>query len=192
MKKAERIVSYLLVLALITALLSGLGYAKSDVVEAKADDDTFNVLEIVPVENMATFGYMVASWTNSNFASKAAAVSNYNNFKSYIQDAGLGTVDGSTLESTDYFNTQVLGLAEDDALDIRVTTTTPSDSDLISKVNSADFIIINETVPSALRIGTQKTFNDSGCKFTDAQVLAIFKKIAGVGGQTPVPYIIAQ
>ena len=102
MKKAERIVSYLLVLALITTLLSGLGYAKSDATEVKAAGNTLNVLEIVPTSDMATFGYMVKSWTDSNFASKAGAVSNYNNFKNYIQDAGLGAVTSSTIASTDY------------------------------------------------------------------------------------------
>lgn len=190
MKKAERIVSYLLVLALITTLLSGLGYAKSDAVEVKAAGNTLNVLEIVPTSDMATFGYMVKSWTDSNFASKAGAVSNYNNFKNYIQDAGLGAVTSSTIASTDYFKTQVLGLSSSDPLSITVTTKTPNDSDLISAVNNADFIVINQTVPSALRIGTQKKFTDSGYRFTDAQVLAIFKKVAGVEGKTPVPYII--
>ncbi len=190
MKKAERIVSYLLVLALVTGLLTGLGYAKSEAVDVKAAGNTLNVLEIVPTSDMATFGYMVKSWTDSNFASKAGAVSNYNNFKTYIQNAGLGTVNSSTLTSTDYFKTQVLGLASSDPLTISVTTKTPNDSDLISAVNNADFIVINQTVPSALRIGTQKKFSDSGYRFTTAQVLAIFKKVAGVEGQTPVPYII--
>ena len=190
MKKAERIVSYLLVLALVTGLFTGLGYAKSEAVDVKAAGNTLNVLEIVPTSDMATFGYMVKSWTDSNFASKAGAVSNYNNFKTYIQNAGLGTVNSSTLTSTDYFKTQVLGLASSDPLTISVTTKTPNDSDLISAVNNADFIVINQTVPSALRIGTQKKFSDSGYRFTDAQVLAIFKKVAGVEGQTPVPYII--
>lgn len=190
MKRAERIVSYLLVLALVTTLLSGLGYAKSDVVEVKAAGNTLNVLEIVPTSEMATFGYMVKSWTDSNFASKAGAIGNYSNFKTYIQNAGLGTVSSSSLASTDYFKTQVLGLAADDALAINVTTKTPNDSDLISAVNNADFIVINQTVPSALRYGTQKKFSDDGYRFTNAQVLAIFKKVAGVEGQTPVPYII--
>lgn len=192
MKKAERIVSYLLVLALVTSLLTGLGFAKSDTVDAKAAGNTLNVLEIVPTSDMATFGYMVKSWTDSNFASKVAAVGSgkYDSFKTYIQNAGLGTVSSSTLTSTDYFKTQVLGLAADDALTINVTTKTPNDSDLISAVNSADFIVINQTVPSALQYGTQKKFSDSGYGFTNAQVLAIFKKIAGVEGQTPVPYII--
>ena len=190
MKKAERIVSYLLVLALVTGLLTGLGYAKSEAVDVKAAGNTLNVLEIVPTSDMATFGYMVKSWTDSNFASKAGAVSNYNNFKTYIQNAGLGTVNSSTLTSTDYFKTQVLGLASSDPLTINVTTKTPNDSDLISAVNNADFIVINQTVPSALQYGTQKKFSDSGYRFTDAQVLAIFKKVAGVEGQTPVPYII--
>jgi hypothetical protein len=81
-------------------------------------------------------------------------------------------------------------LASSDPLTISVTTKTPNDSDLISAVNNADFIVINQTVPSALRIGTQKKFSDSGYGFTNAQVLAIFKKVAGVEGQTPVPYII--
>ena len=192
MKKAERIVSYLLVLALITTLLSGLGYAKSDATEVKAAGNTLNVLEIVPTSDMATFGYMVKSWTDSNFAAKVSAVGsgNYNSFKTYIQNAGLGTVSSSTLASTDYFKTQVLGLAADNALTINVTTKTPNDSDLISAVNAADFIVINQTVPSALRYGTQKKFSDSGYGFSDAQVIAIFKKIAGVEGNTPVPYII--
>ncbi len=190
MKRAERIVSYLLVLALVTTLLSGLGYAKSDAVEVKAAGNTLNVLEIVPTSEMATFGYMVKSWTDSNFASKAGAIGNYSNFKTYIQNAGLGTVSSSSLASTDYFKTQVLGLAADDALAINVTTKTPNDSDLISAVNNADFIVINQTVPSALQYGTQKKFSDSGYRFTNAQVLAIFKKVAGVEGQTPVPYII--
>jgi len=190
MKKAERIVSYLLVLALITTLLSGLGYAKSDATEVKAAGNTLNVLEIVPTSDMATFGYMVKSWTDSNFASKAGSVSNYSNFKTYIEGAGLGTVSSSTLNSTDYFKTSVLGLSSSDPLSITVTTKTPNDSDLISAINSADFIVINQTVPSALRYGTQKKFSDSGYRFTNAQVLAIFKKVAGVEGQTPVPYII--
>ena len=192
MKRAERIVSYLLVLALVTTLLSGLGYAKSDAVEVKAAGNTLNVLEIVPTSDMATFGYMVKSWTDSNFAAKVSAVgsSNYSSFKTYIQNAGLGTVSSSTLNSTDYFKTEVLGLPTSDPLTINVTTKTPNDSDLISAVNNADFIVINQTVPSALRYGTQKKFSDSGYKFTEAQVLAIFKKVAGVEGQTPVPYII--
>lgn len=192
MKRAERIVSYLLVLALVTTLLSGLGYAKSDAVEVKAAGNTLNVLEIVPTSEMATFGYMVKSWTDSNFAAKVSAVGsgNYNSFKTYIQNAGLGTVSSSTLASTDYFKTQVLGLAADNALTINVTTKTPNDSDLISAVNAADFIVINQTVPSALRYGTQKKFSDDGYRFSNAQVLAIFKKVAGVEGQTPVPYII--
>lgn len=192
MKRAEKIVSYLLVLALVTTLLSGLGYAKSDAVDVKAAGNTLNVLEIVPTSDMATFGYMVKSWTDSNFASKVSAVGsgNYNSFKTYIQNAGLGTVSSSTLNSTDYFKTEVLGLPTSDPLTINVTTKTPNDSDLISAVNNADFIVINQTVPSALRYGTQKKFSDSGYKFTEAQVLAIFKKVAGVEGQTPVPYII--
>ena len=144
MKRAGRIVSYLLVLALVTTLLSGLGYAQSDAVEVKAAGNTLNVLEIVPTSDMATFGYMVKSWTDSNFASKVSAIgsSNYNNFKTYIQNAGLGTVSSSTLASTDYFKTQVLGLAADNALTINVTTKTPNDSDLISAVNNADLTIL--------------------------------------------------
>ena len=47
MKKAERIVSYLLVLALVTSLLTGLGYAKSDTVDAKAAGNTLNVLVLL-------------------------------------------------------------------------------------------------------------------------------------------------
>ena len=61
---------------------------------------------------------------------------------------------------------------------------------MISAVNNADFIVINQTVPSALKYGTQKKFSDSGYGFSAEQVIAIFKKIAGVEGRTPVPYII--
>ncbi len=151
MKKSAKKISYLLVLALLISLLSGLGYVNKQATEIKAAgksySSTFNVLEIVPTSSMASFDAL-----------------------------------------KDTFKTNVLvpaGFAA--TVTVNVNTRTPGTSGTLTStdIQNADMIIINQT-----KSGVSNPDKFINNEFTTAQVLQIFKKIAGVDGNSPVPYII--
>ncbi len=194
MKKAGKFISYLLVLAMVTSLLSGLGF-KSEKVDAKITAPNFTVLEIVPDRSMGTFGYLVDGYFGQGYTSTASqATSIYTgngNLRSYLIGAGLCENRADKFVSTNYFEEHFLKSIEN--VDWTVTVITRSPADLSeSDINSADMIVISETVPSNLKTSgvASKTFRSSGSQLSASQVFSIFKKVAGVGGQDPVPYII--
>ncbi|MCR5205807.1 MAG: DUF5057 domain-containing protein [Lachnospiraceae bacterium] len=203
MKKAGKIFAYLLVLTLVTGLFAGLGYVKAPETDVKAaSGDDFNVLEIVPNKEMATFFYFVDLDQNStsdpqiggNSLEKNCLTANFNNF---LKTAGCGELDTSVspakFKSENLFVKKVLNNVDNTKnWNVKVTTRTPDTLDVKNDLKNVDLIIINETVPNALKISSisgaqSKTFKDN--KFTTAQVLAIFKAIAGIGSD-PIPYII--
>ncbi len=198
MKKAGKLLSYLLVLTLITGLFSGLGIAKSPTVEANAAV-TFNVLEIVPDKSMATFFYFVdlnihtnTSKSDNPLYSKIDTNAVAGTVNTFLKNALCGELKNGAFESTDYFNENVLKRAGITNANIKINTVTPSElENSIGLLNSANLIVINETVPKELRFSgqvTMKTFEQS--TFSKTLVLKIFKKIAGAEGNTPVPYIM--
>ncbi len=205
MKKVRRLTAYLLVFTLITGLFLGIGYVSSPETEVSATSD-FRILEIVPDESMATFFYFidVEKYGITNYpriggktiAENAAA----GTVRDFLVNHLCGTIDASNhYVSSDYFYNKVLVPAGKTDVRIRYNAATPKDSDIESLISQADFIIINESVPSSLRISgvRMRKFGANvvggetvNIQFTEDQVLKIFKKIAGIGGQNPVPYII--
>ncbi len=235
MKKAARIVSYLLVFTLVTSLFSAVG-GKEQKASANVTAGIFTILEIVPHEDMGTVGYLVPDTAFENYyqpkldadnkvvkdedgntvyvehpevaymtrggksKSQNAAASG-SDFYKFLVDGGYGTYTlhtyvnnaGEPYEayaySSDYFATNVLAPAGASG-DIKLLTRTPGT--LKQKdIDAADMIIINETVPNDLKVGTG-TYNarfEDDDKFTWEMVYAIFKKIAGVESD-PVPYVI--
>ncbi len=198
MKKAGKLISYLLVLTLITGLFSGLGIANSSAIEAKADE-TYYVLEIVPDKSMATFFYLVDMTKHTNTidpkigGKKIASNVVENSSKPGKFLKGLyGQMDGNTYKSTDYFYEKILKPAGKQNVNIKVVTVTPSDfteKTIDSYLEVADLIVINETVPEALQVSGVEMTTFRQNNFTNGEVLKIFKKIAGVNGN-PVPYLI--
>lgn len=200
MKRTGKFVAYLLVLTLIMGLFTGLGYVKAPEEAAKAADATFKVLEIVPDLNMQTFFYFVDLSKNPTADPMICGKSIATNcavpaFNSYLKNTGCGELKSGSFESKDFFVNYVLKEANSsDTRKVEVIARTPSmlKTDP-SVINSADFIIINQTVPAALLVdksdtsSQKKTFDDD--PFDSDTVLRIFKKVAGVDTD-PVPYII--
>ncbi len=193
MKKAGKFISYLLVLAMVTSLLSGLGF-KSEKVDAKITAPDFTVLEIVPDKSMGTFGYLVDGYFGLGLTStdtQATSIYTGNgNLRSYLIGAGLCQNRTDKFVSTNYFENEVLKEIEDVDWNVTVKTRTPADLSE-SDINSADMIVINQTVPSNLAVSGKVTIkNFRNTPLTAAQVMQIFRKVAGVNGTDPVPYII--
>lgn len=194
MKKAGKFISYLLVLAMVTSLLSGLGF-KSEKVDAKITAPNFTVLEIVPDKSMGTFGYLVDGYFGQGLTSTdSQATSIYSgngNLRTYLIGANLCENRNDKFVSTDYFEEHFLDNIQDTDWTVTVNTRTPSNL-TEADINSADMIVISESVPSTLKTSgvASKTFRSSGCQLSASQVFAIFKKVAGADGQDPVPYII--
>ncbi|MBR4342539.1 MAG: DUF5057 domain-containing protein [Lachnospiraceae bacterium] len=194
MKKAGKFVAWLLVLTLTTSLMAGVGF-KAETVNAA--DKSFTVLEIVPDATQATFGYFVKSWTDANRTEVVTnCLANSGALNTFLKSAGCGEVQGSSFVSNDYFVNNVLKKIDDSAnWNVNVVTKTPADLNANSSIiSSADFIVINETVPQVFKnisgVNHAVTFSTNGHKLNPDTVLKIFKKIAGVEGETPVPYII--
>ena len=195
MKKAGKFISYLLVLAMVTSLISGLGI-KPESVDAKITAPNFTVLEIVPDKSMGTFGYLVDGYFGMglSMASDSTAISQKFNgngtLRTYLSSAGLAG-SGTPYTSTNYFEEHYLKSIQNIDWNVTVKTKTPADLQE-SDILSADMIVISQTVPSALQISgvASKNFRSSGCEFSAKQVMQIFRKIAGVNGTDPVPYII--
>ena len=196
MKKAGKFISYLLVLAMVTSLISGLGI-KPENADAKITAPNFTVLEIVPDKSMGTFGYLVDGYFGMglNSASDAQTISNTftgnQNLRNYLIGAGLAQNVTTSYTSTNYFEEHYLKSIQDTDWNVTVKTRTAADLNE-SDINSADLIVISETVPGNLKTSgvASKNFRTNGSKLSAAQVFAIFKKIAGADGQDPVPYII--
>lgn len=204
MKKAGKIISYLLVLTLVTGLFTGIGVLKASKTMVKAETRSFNVLEIVPDASMATFGYLVAGQEptigGKGVLANCAGNSAEGGMADFLNTNGYGVItrDGDNkvtgYSSSNYFVEKVLKRAVGSASDtwnVTVTVKTPeqlnSDS---SAIDSANFIVINQTVPTALRIAgvsyAQK-FKDHDFNWSTAY--KIFEKIAGVKSD-PIPYMV--
>ena len=185
MKKARKLVAYFLSLALLITAFSGIGVQNksNEKIKADASERAYVVLEIVPDVNMATFKYMVELPS----AAKGNPVA-----REYLKSIGLAQGDGSAATSTEYFKTEILTPANPsfwDGSNITVLTKTP-DTLTKAEVDSADFIVINETIPSQLSslVSISKSHfyqND----FSTEMAYYIFAKIAGVEGD-PIPYVI--
>ncbi len=205
MKKAGKIISYLLVLTLVTGLFTGIGALKADSTEVKAETRSFNVLEIVPDKSMATFGYLVAGQEPAIGGNSVLknCTGNTTTMAKFLSENGYGeiTYDETVTpakvtgyKSKNYFVEKVLKRAvgsSDDTWNVTVTTKTPeelnSDS---SAIDSADFIVINQTVPTNLRItgvSYAQTFKTHDFNWSTAY--KIFEKIAGVKSN-PIPYMV--
>lgn len=210
MKKAGKIVSYLLVLALVTSLFSGLG-VKSKQANAKITAGSFTVLEIVPHKSVATFGYLVDGYfgqglTKSSDNTEITSIYSSNGaLRQYLIDNNLCNNETDKFVSKNFFEEKILKAVSNVDWTVTVNTRTPSTL-TESDVNSADLIVINETVPDQLKykykwngsswvkestkIINDVTFRTSGYELSTEQVMWIFRKVAGVNGQDPVPYIV--
>lgn len=186
MKKAGKIVAYLLVLVMLASCFTGFG-TKSEEVKATDSNGNFVVLEIVPHEDMGTFGYLVAGqeaeFDRTWFTNEITKANS--NLKNFMTTNGLW--DAASNKSTDYFRTQ-MGVTKS----VDVVVKTPADLEEDSSIiDEADFIVINQTVPSALQAsGKTQTAKFYANDFDNWDtILKIFEKIAGVKGN-PIPYFI--
>ena len=205
MKKAGKFFSYVLVLTLIVSLMSGLGF-KAEKVDAATT--TYTVLEIVPDKSMGTFGLLVGDYnTPVDFddvkindgveflrQKDAGGTENWSAAGSFLSTHNIGTVDTTNKKytSNDYFRQNILKSINADAVNwtINVLTRTP-DQVTTDVLKSADFIVINQTVPSEFGGVNRTTFDAEGSfNNREATVMNIFKKIAGLLDGKPVPYII--
>ena len=200
MKKSGKFFSYVLVLALIVSLLSGLGFKAENV---SADPITYHVLEIVPDRSMGTFSLLVGDYNNAVSVNDVEILrlkddgqpENWSSAASFLSTHKIGSVNttAKTYTSGDYFRQNILKAIDPNAVNwnIDVKTRTPSEVEAdINLLKNADLIVINETVPSCFGGITRKTFETSGCTFSKTNVLNIFKKIAGLLDGKAVPYII--
>ena len=171
MKKAGKFVSYLLVMALVTSLLSGLGI-KAEKANAKITAGKFTVLEIVPHKTMGTFGYLVDGYFGRNLnqaenhSDIQLAYAGDTHLRSYLIGAGLCEDNNTEYISTNYFEENVLKTISDINWDVTVLTRTPKNLNE-ADINAADMIVINQTVPADLKKSgvTVKTFRDENCRY---------------------------
>lgn len=194
MKKAGKILSYLLVLTLVVSLMSGLGFENEEV--KAGDASNFYVLEIVPDTSMGTFGLLLGRRTLLDVKEGTQANWGRSDVRTFVKkfDYTLNTSDGSYTydkpsgaEGDSYFESLLKSEGIDKA--VHLDTVTPSDSQMATLLSRADLIVINQTVPSCFKGITRKTFDDSGCGFSNEVLMKVFKKIAGIG-DISVPYII--
>lgn len=231
MKKAGKIVSYLLVLVMVTSLFAGIG-GKEQKASATVTPGVFTILELVPHADMGTVGYLVPDSAFENYMQpkldehnevvtdedgnivyeehpEVAYMTRGGNSKhvnllaegtairNFLVGGGYGTYTTTTNEagetisyySSNYFATNVLPSGV--SANLKLITRTPNTLKQ-ADIDAADMIIINETVPSALKVGSgvyTARFDDSAYSLSWEQAYAIFKKIAGVEGD-PIPYLI--
>ncbi|MBQ6025797.1 MAG: DUF5057 domain-containing protein [Lachnospiraceae bacterium] len=197
MKRTGKVITYLVVLAMVTSLFAGLGFADKKV--SANVNKTFTVLEIVPNESMRQFGYLISGQEPINIkaVNTARVAAGDSSFRTYINNSGIGTINaGGDYVSNDVFRTEVLPskTPSNENIDWTVnykykTFAQLSDSD----ITSADLIVITDSVPAQLQQDgvTVTSFNSLGNDVvTWSKVYKVFKKIAGIDGVTPVPYVI--
>ncbi|MBR4781324.1 MAG: hypothetical protein IK014_08200 [Lachnospiraceae bacterium] len=146
---------------------------------------------------MGTFGYLVDGYFGmglsvaGNSSTISSTYTGNGDLRSYLIAAGLCDNDNTQYKSKNYFENEVLKKINN--VDWNVTVKTRTQADLTeADVNSADLIVISETVPAKLKTSAvaSKTFRTNGCKLSTQQVMWIFRKIAGVNGTDAIPYII--
>lgn len=187
MKKAGKFLSYLIILALVVSLMSGLGF-KAEAV--KADSSTYNVLEIVPDESMGTFGLLIGDNSLLNLGSPQNWADG--DVQTFVENFGgsIVTSGGSYTYTCNYFQTLLTNAGITKTVHLDTVMPGNLTNDLIK---NADLIVINQTVPSCFSGYTAATF-DTGeesekHRFTKDTALKVFKKIAGLYGNA-CPYII--
>ena len=144
MKKTRRVLPYLMVLALIMSLFTGM---VGKTVQVKADP-SFKVLEIVPDESMAMFKYyalstptdeMLLNWQGNQWLKK------YLDENNIVEDKVSGSTH--TYVSKDYFRQQILVPAGYSASTNVIVKTRTAATCKVEDVAEADFIVINSSVP---------------------------------------------
>lgn len=197
MKRTGKVITYLVVLAMVTSLFAGLGFADKKV--SANVNKTFTVLEIVPNTSMRQFGYLIAGQEPIDIkaVNTAKVGSGDSSFRTYINNSGIGTIEASgNYVSNDVFRTQVLPAKTslNENIDWTINYNFKTFSDLSdADINSADLIVITDSVPSQLQVSgvTVSSFNSlSNSDISWSKVYKVFKKIAGVDGATPIPYLI--
>lgn len=199
MRKMKKILSILLVLVMVTSIFAGLDiYFGKDAQAANAGtvNKTYYVLEIVPNESMAQFGYLVGNGQEPiNMASAWAS------YESVLNR--YGKMNAGVYVSDELFKNNYLAAVDDAGnsiiWDIRVITRTPktlTQSDL----NIANLVVLSQTADSDLpKENTWFSFrnatlfpNDSynysvkdfmdNSNFSWDTAMMIFKRIAGAAG----------
>ncbi len=214
MRKVRRFVSYLLVFAMSISLCNGIVFKSESVKAASGAPEVFTVLEIVPNKEMATFGYLCDDYNieykDADNTDQKLSISNLpqingktvaenclanGTLATYLTNNGYGTFEEGVYTSSNYFANNILPTYtgdNDEGWVVRVVTKTPSEltSDIIE---SANMVVINETVPTGLQISAISGKQDDKFYENDFSSWAItyklFKKIAGIDGD-PIPYLI--